>query len=131
MDFLQVTQSEQLDIVLPEAPVRYRGPDRRDRERLVGLVELEIEVRFVVEVGPGDEIEPAAFPCPCELREVSQLLLDYLIVDYVTGSRHVVGLCHCSPFLASSPSASGPRQAGVKLTAYVLVHRLTRGLRPP
>ena len=40
IDFLQVTQSEQLDVVLPEAPVRYRGSDWRDRDCLASLVEL-------------------------------------------------------------------------------------------
>jgi hypothetical protein len=42
MDFLQVAQPEQLDITLTETAVRYRGPDRGDRKRLVGLVELQI-----------------------------------------------------------------------------------------
>ena len=119
MDFLQVTQSEQLDIALPEAPVRYRRTDRRNHECLAGLVELEIQVRLVAEVGPSNKVEPLAFPGPGKLTEISQLAQYCLTVEHVTSGRHVGGFGHfplslllrllqtCSALsLRSSPSSS-------------------------
>ena len=117
IDSLQVAQSEQLDVVLPEAPVRYRGSDRRDRQRLVGLIELEIQVRFVAEVGPGDQAEPLAFPGTGELtRGISACARTVASSMTYRVDRHVRCAGVIVPLSLPRLRLSGPPQAGVTLS---------------
>ena len=79
-DLLQIRQAEQFDVVLAESTVRDRRPDRVELQGFAGLIELQVEVGLIVEVGPGDQVEPFAFPGSDEILQRTQLSEDGLIV---------------------------------------------------
>ena len=75
-NFLKIGQAEKLDVIDGEAAVRDRRGNRRETQRLEGLVQLQEDRRATLLVRPPDEVETKAFPGAGKFREKSEISRD-------------------------------------------------------
>src|SRR5580704_7499038 len=96
-NFLEIGQAEKLDVVDGEAAVRDRRGNRRETQRLEGLVEFQEDRRATLFVGPPDEVETNAFPSTGEFREKSEIsrnLRTAVPLTYRWNPRHEANLLY-------------------------------------
>jgi hypothetical protein len=79
-DLLQIGQSEQLNVVHPEAAVGDRGGDRSEHQRFPSLIQLEVKVRILLLVWTRHEIEAGALPGASQIGEQSKVREDARVV---------------------------------------------------
>jgi hypothetical protein len=76
-----------LDVVLAETPIGDGRADGVKLQRFAGLIELQKQVGLVVEIRPGDQLEPVTLPGAGEFREKTSLLKNGCVIRGDTGIR--------------------------------------------
>ena len=86
-DPLEVGQTVQIDVVLPEAAIGDRRGDDIESGGLTRLVELKVQIGIPLEVRPRDEVEALAFPRSGKVLERAQMLSDRFVFKRESNGR--------------------------------------------
>jgi hypothetical protein len=86
-DPLEVGQTVQIDVVLPESAIGDRRGDDIESRGLTRLVELKVQIGLPLEVRPRDEVEALAFPRSGKVLERAQMLPDRFVFERESNGR--------------------------------------------
>jgi len=107
-DLLEVGQTVQVDVVLPEAAIGDRRGNDIESRGLTSLVELKVQIGIPLEVRPRDEVEALAFPRSGKVLKRAQILSDRFIFEGESNGRYSLAMQGVAPPFEVSGSSAHP-----------------------